>query len=360
MRQALGIILSLLIVNGLVAQTDEQLLQEAIQVVRNFVGDQSFTPLFTDDESRIAFFEGPFRKFRFSWIPGYYYIKVRVSPSPMSVVSWSKTDETWLPYVNTSLPEKNNDELLTIARIYASQHFPGWQDFPYWQGKILGRIKDSGYGKVVRSRIITFMPYFMNSNGEKIVYAPAGCTISIEPYEGRIISFSWEYNLKMTLKSNQLNPTLTPSEAEAIAEQEVREWIAQILAQAGYSIPSNVVFEATLSDPSDPDQGWWGDSRLVIGATETSGLRLAYRVDKIQAKDANTGEVLEEWFYALIDAHTGELLATPQKFCGLSDSPLTTIRQHLAIRSFGIWAFVLGTILVSTFLIILLFRRAKR
>ncbi|MCS7277979.1 MAG: hypothetical protein NZ531_03930 [Aquificaceae bacterium] len=280
----------------------------------------------------------------------------------MFVVSWSKTDDTWLPYVNTNLPEKSNDKLIALARNYASQNFPGWQDFPHWQGKIFGRIKNSGYGKTVRSQVIGFVPYFINDKGEKIIFEPAGCNVQIEPYEGNIISFSWRYNLEMTLPRNQLNPTLTPLEAEVIAEQKVRDWVAQILFQEGYSIPSSVVFDATLSDPNDPDQGWWGDSRLVIGATETSGLRLAYRIDKIQAKDVNTGETLDEWNYALIDAHTGELLVLPQRITGLHDLfPLAT-RQNLfifAIRSFGIWVSILVTILASIPLT-LLFRRIKR
>lgn len=363
MKQALTITLSLLIIGGLVAQTDEQLLQEAIQVVRNFVGNQSLTPLFTDDERQISFFEGPYREFRFSWVPGYYYIRVRVSPPPMFVVSWCKTDETWLPYVNTDLPEKSDKELLTLAQNYVSQHHPGWKDFPHWQDRIMGRLKSSGYGKTVRSRLIAFCPYFVNDNGEKIIFAPAGCSIQIEPYEGNIISFRWHYNLKMTLSRSQLNPTLTPLEAEVIAEQKVHDWVAQQLAQGGYSIPSNVVFEATLSDPNDPDQGWWGDTRLVLGATETSGLRLAYRIDKIQAKNSDTGEVLEKWVYALIDAHTGELLVTPERLTGLPDRSLTATSQHpfvFAIRSFGKWALALGATLFSVFLIILLFRRAKR
>jgi len=91
--------------------------------------------------------------------------------------------------VNTSLPEKSDNELLTIARNYASQHFPGWEDFPYWQGKILGKIKHTVYNKIVRSRIIAFCPYFINNNGNKIIFAPAACSMKIEPYEGNIISF---------------------------------------------------------------------------------------------------------------------------------------------------------------------------
>lgn len=358
MRQALAITLSLLIINGLFAQTEEQLLQEAIQVVRDFVGDQSLTPLFTDDENRISFFEGPYREFRFGWVPGFYYIYVRVSPSPMFVVGWGKADEAWLPYVNTNLPEKSDNELLALAQNYASQHFPGWQDFPHWQGKIMGRIKDSGYGKTVRSRIITFCPYFVNDYGDKIVFAPAGCSVRIEPYEGNIIAFHWLYNLRMTLSRSQLNPTLTPLEAEAIAEQKVRDWVAQILAEEGYSIPSGVVFEATLSDPNDPDQGWWGDSRLVIGATETSGLRLAYRVDKIQAKDANAGEVLDQWIYALIDAHTGEVLRYPDRIWSLNG--------HLSRQVFSGYTFRLAkflamvSILVSVLFVALFLKLRKK
>lgn len=363
MKQALTFVLSLLLIGGLFAQNDEQLLQEAIQVVRDFVGDQSLTPLFTDDESRISLFEGPCRKFRFSWVPGYYYLKVRVSPLPMFVVSWSKTNEAWLPYVNTNLPEKSDSELLALARNYATQNFPGWQDFPHWQGVIYGRIKNSGYGKTVRTRLVSFSPYFVNDNGEKVLFAPAGCNVQIEPYEGSVISFRWCYNLKMNLPSSQLNPTLTPLEAEAIAEQKVHDWVAQILAQEGYSIPNNIVFEAILSDPNAPDQGLLGDSRLIIGATETSGLRLAYRIDKIQAKDVDTGEVLGELVYAIIDAHTGELLVNPSILQGLSDRFLLATRWNpiiFAIHSFRIWVPALGVILISIFLVALLFYRAKR
>ncbi len=356
------ILLVLLFVGGFSAQTEEQLLQEAIQVIRNFVGDQSLTPLFTGEESR-CWFEGPYRIFRFSWVPGYYYIKVRVAPSPICVSSWCKTDETWLPYVNTDLPEMSDDELLALARDYASQHFPGWNDFPYWQGKIAARIKASGYGKTVRVRIVAFHPYFVNDKGDKIMFTPASISIGIEPHRGNVISFSWHYNLKMTLSKNQINPTLSPLEAEAIAEEKVRDWVAQQLAEVGYSIPNNIVFEAILSDPNDPDQGWWGDSRLVLGATETSGLRLAYRIDKIQAKDVNTGEVLEEWFYAVIDAHTGEVLVYPERLSGLPESNNLSI-ERLSLTSiiyrFKVWIFVLGTFLGFVFFSVLLYRRTKR
>lgn len=347
-KRTLVITLSLLVLVGLGAQTDEQLLQDAIQVIRDFVGDQSINPLFSGEESRVMFFEGPYRNFRFIWVPGYDYIKVRVNPSPMYVCSWRKADDAWLPYVDTNLPEKSDNELLTLARNYASQYFPGWNDFPYWQGSIIGRIKSSGYNKIVRSKIIEFNPYFY-FNGNKILFAPAGISIRIEPYQGNIISFHWYYNLKMTLPSNLLNPALSPLEAESIAEQKVRNWVAQILAEEGYSIPDNVIFEATLSDPNDPDQGWWGDSRLVLGATENSGLRLAYRIDKIQAKDTITGEVLDEWIYALIDAHTGELLSMPQRLVGLSERSLKDIsHRHFAIK--GILPFGTGLILVSILL----------
>jgi hypothetical protein len=358
--QILVVIMSLLVAGKLNSQTDEQLLQEAIQVVRDFVGDQSLTPLFTGEENRIFFFEGPHRIFEFFWIPGYSYIKVRVNPMPVSIVRWSKTEDTWLPYVNTNLPEKNDKELLTLAQNYAILNFPGWNDFPFWQSKIVGRIKESGYGKIVRIRIIWFQPYFVNDNGDKIIFVPAACTVCIEPYEGHIVSFSWAYNLKMTLPRSQLNPTISPLEAEAIAEQKVREWVAQQLAKAGYSIPNDVVFEATLSDPNDPDQGWWGDSRLVIGATETSGLRLAYRIDKIQAKNVNTGEILDEWIYALIDAHTGEILRYPDRVSALPESPLRSHHSFIPSNRFlaaGIFILIVITILVI--LCTLLYMRRK-
>lgn len=349
-RRTLAITLSLLVIVGLCAQTDEQLLQDAIQVVRDFVGDQSLTPLFTDEANRVSFFEGPYRNFRFGWVPGYDYIKVRVNPSPMYVCSWCKADEAWLPYVNTNLPEKSDNELLTLARNYASQNFPGWNDFPYWQSRLMGILKISGYNKIVRCRLIAFKPYFY-FNGNKIFFEPASIGIQIEPYQGNIISFHWHYNLKMTLPSNLLKPTLSPSEAESIAEQKVRDWVAQMLAEEGYSIPDNVIFEATLSDPNDPDRDWMGDSRLILGATENSGLRLAYRIDKIQAKDAITGEV-EEFIYALIDAHTGELLRPPERWLGLSERSLKDIlHRHFAIKGilpFGtglIFIFIVGWIL---------------
>lgn len=194
MKQALTFVLSLLLIGSLFAQTDEQPLQEAIQVVRDFVEDQSLTPLFTDDDDQIWFFEGPHRVFEFSWVPGYYCVRVRVSPAPMFVVGWSKTDGVWLPYVNTNLPEKSDDELLTLARNYASQNFPGWQDFPHWQGKIMGKIKESGYNKVIRARVIWFLPYFVNDYGDKIVFAPAGAV--------------WKLNL-MKAKSFLLTGSIT-------------------------------------------------------------------------------------------------------------------------------------------------------
>lgn len=358
--QILVVIMSLLVAGKLNSQTDEQLLQEAIQVVRDFVGDQSLTPLFIGEENRIFFFEGLHRIFEFSWIPGYSYIKVRVNPMPVSIVRWSKTEDTWLPYVNTNLPEKNDKELLTLAQNYAISNFPGWNDFPFWQSKIAGRIKESGYGKIVRTRIIWFQPYFVNDNCDKIIFAPAACTVCIEPYEGHIISFSWAYNLKMTLPRSQLNPTISPLEAEAIAEQKVREWVAQQLAEAGYSMPSNVVFEATLSDSNDPDQEWWGDSRLVIGATETSGLRLAYRIDKIQAKNVNTGEILDEWIYALVDAHTGEILRYPDRVAALPESPLMSRHSFILSNHFLVAGIsIIITITLLAILCVLLYVRRK-
>jgi hypothetical protein len=308
-------------------QVDKQLLQEAIKLIRNFVGDQSLKPLFGGEDKEVWFFEGPCRVFEFGWIPGYRSIEVRVSPLPVSIVYWSKTDDTWLPYVNTNLPEKNDDELLTIAQNYASKNFPGWEDFPHWQGIIYGKFKHSGYGKTVRSRLICFYPYFVNDRGDKIIFAPAGCSIRVEPHEGRVLSFSWHYNLKMTLSNDQLIPTISPSEAKAISERKIREWVMQRVTEEikeaereGHPIPKDVILkgmekikkieiEAMLCDPEEPYQKWWGNLRLIIGATATSGLRLAYLID-IRVKDPETDEV-RKWKGLLIDAHTGQILRYP-------------------------------------------------
>jgi len=105
-----------------------------------------------------------------------------------------------------------------------------------------------------------------------------------------------------------------------------------------------------------------GDSCLVIGATENSGLRLAYRIDKIKEKDTNTGEVLGEWAYAFIDAHTGELLAYPQMLMSLSE-PSTTIHQNsfaVIIRFSKTWVTLLCIIFTSLVLLVLLIRRRKQ
>ena len=125
-------------------------------------------------------------------------------------------------------------------------------------------------------------------------------------------------------------------------------------------MPSNVVFEATLSDSNDPDQEWWGDSRLVIGATETSGLRLAYRIDKIQAKNVNTGEILDEWIYALVDAHTGEILRYPDRVAALPESPLMSRHSFILSNHFLVAGIsIIITITLLAILCVLLYVRRK-
>ncbi len=130
---------------------------------------------------------------------------------------------------------------------------------------------------------------------KKIPFLATGCSVDMNPYSGDIIGFGYHY-MPMTVKS--LKPAFSPEEAKRRVE---KAFLNMGAAQAS----------AVWSDTGFPYEDL--PDGLVLGATQTSGLRLAYAFDYVLT--VGTPETEDEFgtlqmparFRAAIDAHTGEL-----------------------------------------------------
>jgi len=296
---------------------NDPVLQEAIQTVQNFLGDTSIIPVYRfEKDNSDMFLRGPGHFFEFE-APGYKFIGVRIDERPMRVVYWSKDQEVWIPSVDRSRPPLSVEQMVQIAKQYAQQHWPHWNEFPLkmiqyttdriarWNEVTLEYDKDEVYCLAVK-----FTPYFVNSSGIKIPYLAAGCRVVIEPYEGSIVAFHWLSNVPMTLSQEQLNPTIPPSQAEVIGEQAFFNYYKErAYREGGIDIDGLLTVDIQM-DPSRNitiyDDSWWPE-RLAIGVTFEGVVKLVYIFDKVLLKNASTGEVLMKFVVAM-DAHTGEIV----------------------------------------------------
>lgn len=267
-------------------QTDP-ILQQAIRVVREWLNDPQAEIEFIFHNNTSLGLSGPRNEFCFKY--GIYEIIVNINE--MKITGWSIDLVDWANQVHIDLLEKNETEVLNIAYNYVIHHFPYFNKFPEWKKTIIPNFVKTFQEKEVVEYIVSFIPYIKNELNVKIPVLTTICSVEVDPYEGKIIGFYQKY-IPMTLTN--LTPNLSIEEAKTRMEQAFLELGA---AQATAIIPSTDEYH---------------EFGLVIGATQTSGLRLAYSggVETIGApgyeEKFGTPEEPQVW-YAAIDAHTGEL-----------------------------------------------------
>jgi hypothetical protein len=268
-------------------QTD-QMLQQAIQVVRDWLNNPQAEVEFMFHSDRSSGLGGSVNDFHFE--TPYYIREIIVNLDKMKVVGWDAT-VNWVEEAKTDLPMKSEAEIIQIARNYAQQHFPHFHEFSEWETTIEPFDLSEISNKQAIKYIVSFSPIVTNGAGTKIPVLTTVCAVDIDPYEGRVIGY-YERHMPMTITN--LIPNFSPEEAKRRIEQAFLNLGA---AQAS----------ATMSLDIGLLNG------LVIGATQTSGLRLAYLFDSVitvgkpgYEEEFGTEEEPQEW-QAAIDAHTGEL-----------------------------------------------------
>ncbi len=266
------------------AQSPE--LEQAIQVVRNWLGDPNAPVQFRFAEDYNVDLGGPENNFVFK-TPGYRQIVVDLNT--MTVVGWLRDYE---PQPGPSL--LSDEQVKNIALNYARKHCPYFDTFEHYEIKLYKY--RNVMNKNILDYVVTISPFFINNQGQKIPCLAIGCGVHIDPYTGKIYGFGYRY-LPMTVTN--LTPSFSADEAKEKIEQAFRNLGA---AQA----------VAVMSDPSDPIFKAAPDG-LVLGATQTSGMRLAYAFDYVvtvgspgHEDEFGDAEHPAMW-RAAIDAHTGEL-----------------------------------------------------
>lgn len=269
------------------------ILDQAVQVVRNWLGDPQAEVYFVHDITTTEDLFGPRNEYVFD--TKNYILSVNIDT--MQIVSWSPNLMHYMEIVRTDLPLLNDDQLKDIAITYARQHFPYWNEYPNWEVVSIfkARLRDPDEQKIAWFCAVEVRPYFLNEQKVKIPFLATNCDIRIDPYSGNVIGFGYNYT-PMTITN--LIPAFSPEEAKGRVEQAFLNMGA---AQA------SAVWSATGFPYEDLPDG------LVLGATQTSGLRLAYAFDYVLT--VGTPETEDEFgtlqmparFRAAIDAHTGKL-----------------------------------------------------
>lgn len=273
-----------------------QELEQAVQVVRQWLNMPNapvkyFVSLIGSSE-----LTGPRRLVQFE-APGGI---VTVDLLSMTVSAWSYHWLHWAKDARTDLPEKGEEEIRTIAWSYAQQHFPPLAEFQNWDVRIKRDIETDLYfntGKRAAIYQVTFDPYVFNTAGQRIPVLTTGCTVHVDPYTGNVVGFGFGH---IPLTFTRFDPTLSPKQAKAAVEEAFR----QLGATDAYAVMH-----------SEEDAVFvWAVDGLVIGANDTSGLRLAYLFDYVLTyadgdREDEFGSLEEPYMWrAGIDANTGELL----------------------------------------------------
>lgn len=269
------------------------ILDQAIQVVRNWLGDPQAEVYFVHDVTTVEDLFGSRNEYVFNTKD--YIFSVNIDT--MKITSWSPNLTHYMKIVQTDLPLLNDDQLKEIAITYAKQHFLHWNEYPNWEvvSVFKARLRDLDGKKIAWFCSIEVRPYFLNEQGMKIPFLATRCDVRIDPYSGNVVGFGYDYT-PMTV--TDLKPAFSSEEAKRRVEQAFLNMGA---AQA------SAVWSATGFPYEDLPDG------LVLGATQTSGLRLAYAFDYVLT--VGTPETEDEFgtpqmpakFRAAIDAHTGEL-----------------------------------------------------
>lgn len=336
-------------------------LDQAVQVVRDWLGDPQAVVefMFEEDESTAVDLTGPRNSYEF-WT-GPYIVTVNIDR--MRVEGWIIHLPDYVHDARTDLPVLSEDQIRDIAFNYTQQHFPYFTEFPNWEitpvEKDLLKNRDET-GQVIKEAWayrVQLNPYFINGAGQKIPVLSTYCIVNVDPYTGNIIGFRYNYT-PVTLTN--LLPNFSAEEAKTRIEQA---FLALGAAQAN----------AVMSSP-DPPYDVIPDG-LVIGATGTSGLRLAYAFDYVVTVGApghenEFGDEIEPaLFRASIDAHTGEPFHIEYYMGSAGTKEALTLlkgsrREESKPHSFPEiwqrrWGISIG-VLIMGFLFLLLARRRRR
>ena len=262
-------------------------LEQAIQVVRNWLGDPDAPVEFERADKVPIGLSGPTNEYVFN-APGYSSIAVDLNT--MTVVSWVKKH-----VFPTGLPLLSDEQIKNIAFNYAKANFPYFNEFPHWETDIFKFGSPLSKERGILKAVVLVTPYFINAQGQKIPFLVAGCRVNIDPYTGEVYGFGYKY-MPMTLTN--LTPNFSAEEAKVRIERAFQN-LGAAQAVAVMSVPEDIFVDAV--------------DGLVIGATQTSGLRLAYVFDKVITTGApgyedEFGDAEHPALWrAAIDAHTGEL-----------------------------------------------------
>jgi len=236
---------------------------------------------------RSVTFEAPYR-----W--------VTVDLLSMRVGRWLHYFHHWVKEARTDLPEKTEDEIRSIAWNYVQQHFAPLSEFPHWDVRLERTLESDLFfntGKKAAVYDVDFSPYVFSAAGQRIPVLTTSCRVSVDPYTGQVLGFGFSH---MPFTLTHLEPTLSLAQAKVAIEAAFR----QLGATDAYAV---------MHSEEEANFEWTPDG-LVVGANQTSGLRLAYLFDYVatyaEGERADEFGSLEEPFlwYAGIDAHTGELL----------------------------------------------------
>ncbi|MER3501394.1 MAG: hypothetical protein C4295_07975 [Candidatus Fervidibacterota bacterium] len=278
-----------------VAFAQSPILDQAIQAVRNWLENPQAEVLFYGSENTSSDLFGPRNEYNF--LTEDYIVTVNLDM--MKVTAWTLRLEPYVKNAQIDRDPLSDEQLKTIAFSYAKQHFPHWNEYPNWEVAHISKVKVGNVDlnqigqKIAWSCSVWLRPYFFSET--KIPFLATECWIRIDPYSGNIVGFGYNYT-PMTISN--LNPSFQPEEAKRRVEQAFLNMGA---AQAS----------AVWSDEGFPFEDL--PDGLVLGATQTSGLRLAYAFDYVltvgtpETEDKFGTLQMPARFRAAIDAHTGEL-----------------------------------------------------
>lgn len=355
------LVISLTIVAVTVAAAQTQL-EQAIQAVRNWLGKPDALVVYVGKMDYSMLLTGPRNSFKFE-TPGY---RVTVNLDTMKVTGWNRPSYAWVNKARTDLPMLSEEQIKNIALNYVQQHFTHYKEFSDWKITVWRSLEENMDGTKSAYRYhVDFEPYVTNKKGQRIPILTTLCGVDVNPYgQGEVIGFGY-YHMPMTLTN--LTPSFSEEEAKTVIEQAFLKLGA---AQATAVMSSSEDLAFTIM----PDG-------LVIGATQTSGLRLAYAFDYVKTvgapgyeDDFGDAEHPANW-WAAIDAHTGELLCVdawsgikePSKKSSLKGSPKqkssrkgqerSNSNEGHALQQWSIGAVVVVAIVVSCLFFLLVKRR---
>ena len=323
-------------------QTD-QMLQQAIQVARDWLNNPQAQVEFMFHRDRSSELVGPVNDFHFE--ASYYIHEIIVNLDKMKVVGWDAT-VNWAKEARTDLPmnseAKSEAEIIQIARNYVQLHFPHFHEFSEWETTIEPFDLSEYANRRVIKYIVSFSPIVTNEAGTKIPVLTTVCGVDIDPYEGKVIGY-FERHMPMTITN--LTPNFSPEEAKRRIEEAFLN-LGAAKASATMSLDIGLI------------------NGLVIGATQTSGLRLAYLFDSVitvgkpgYEEEFGTEEEPQEW-QAAIDAHTGELFYRMPILGGVDEKAKERLLHDSQYRNIPLlpitrqqWWLIVGILIIGCLII---------